>query len=265
MRLFDLDKFEEILQTITRNKTRSLLTAFGVFWGVFMLVFLMGGGEGFKRLMAKNFEGFAQNSGFLGAGVTSIAYKGFNGGRTWSLKTSDVDLLKRRISGIGEATCLSSNFGIEVKYKNRSVNSPNLKGILPNYRLIDSPKISHGRFITESDLRQCRKVCVIGKQVAEELFPGVANPCGQFISVGNIYYQIVGVNASTSSIGLMGSAQKSICIPLSTMQRLYSLGQNVDVICFTAKEGHTVTELEKPVENLIKRSTTSHPPTSRPL
>lgn len=252
MRLFDLDKFEEILQTITRNKTRSLLTAFGVFWGVFMLVFLMGGGEGFKRLMAKNFEGFAQNSGFLGAGVTSIAYKGLNSGRTWSLKTSDVDLLKRRVRGIGNVTCLSSQSIKEAKFKNRSANNTNLKGIMPDYRLIDNPIISHGRFITEADLRDHRKVCVIGKKIAEQLFPGVENPCGQFISVDNVYYLIVGVNASTSSVGLMGNAQESISIPLTTMQRIYSLGEDVAIVCFTAQKGFTVTELENRVESVIK-------------
>lgn len=252
MRLFDLDKFEEILQTITRNKTRSLLTAFGVFWGVFMLVFLMGGGEGFKRLMAKNFEGFAQNSGFLGAGVTSIAYKGLNSGRTWSLKTSDVDLLKRRVQGIGNVTCLSSQSIKEAKFKNRSANNTNLKGIMPDYRLIDNPIISHGRFITEADLRDHRKVCVIGKKIAEQLFPGVENPCGQFISVDNVYYLIVGVNASTSSVGLMGNAQESISIPLTTMQRIYSLGEDVAIVCFTAQKGFTVTELENRVESVIK-------------
>lgn len=252
MRLFDLDKFEEILQTITRNKTRSLLTAFGVFWGVFMLVFLMGGGEGFKRLMAQNFEGFAQNSGFLGAGVTSIAYKGLNSGRTWSLKTSDVGLLKRRVRGIGNVTCLSSQSLKEVKFKNRSMSNTNLKGIMPDYRLIDNPIISHGRFITEADLRDHRKVCVIGKKIAEQLFPGVENPCGEFISVDNVYYLIVGVNASTSSVGLMGDAQESISIPLTTMQRIYSLGEDVAIVCFTAQKGFTVTELENRVESVIK-------------
>lgn len=252
MRLFDFDKFEEIIQTITRNKTRSLLTAFGVFWGVFMLVFLMGGGEGFKRLMAQNFEGFAQNSGFIGAGTTSIAYKGFNSGRTWSLKTSDVDLLKRRVRGIGNVTCLSSQSLKETKFKNRSIDNTTLKGIMPDYRLIDNPIISHGRFITEADLRNHRKVCVIGKKIAEQLFPGVENPCGQFISMDNIYYLIVGVNASNSSVGLMGDAQESVSIPLTTMQRLYSLGEDVAIVSFTAQKGFTVTELEKSVESVLK-------------
>ena len=87
----DLDRWEEILVTITRNKTRSLLTAFGVFWGIFMLIVLMGGSEGMKDMLSANFEGFATNSGFLGTNETSKVYKGFQKGRYWELVNADVE------------------------------------------------------------------------------------------------------------------------------------------------------------------------------
>ena len=77
MRRFDLDTWEEILLTITRNKTRSFLTAFGIFWGIFMLISLMGGAKGLQQMLSRQFEGFATNSGFLGTNKTSKAYKGF--------------------------------------------------------------------------------------------------------------------------------------------------------------------------------------------
>ena len=87
----DMDTCEEILITITRNKTRSLLTAFGVFWGIFMLVALIGGGQGLEDMMKKNFEGFATNSGFLVSQRTGEAYKGFRKGRWWNLESTDID------------------------------------------------------------------------------------------------------------------------------------------------------------------------------
>ena len=87
----DLDTCEEILLTITRNKTRSLLTAFGVFWGIFMLVALIGGGQGMQEQMKQQFEGFATNSGFVAAQKTSEAYKGFRKGRWWDVETDDVE------------------------------------------------------------------------------------------------------------------------------------------------------------------------------
>ena len=93
----DIDTCEEILITITRNKTRSLLTAFGVFWGIFMLVALIGGGQGLQDMMQKNFEGFATNSGFLAAQKTGEAYKGFRKGRWWDLEAIDIERLRSQV------------------------------------------------------------------------------------------------------------------------------------------------------------------------
>lgn len=109
--MFDLDKWQEILQTITRNKSRSLLTAFGIFWGVFMLVFLMGGGDGLRKLMASNFKGLAQNSGFVMKGKAAKAYGGFKSGREWNLQISDVDLLQRRVPALETVTPIMGAWG----------------------------------------------------------------------------------------------------------------------------------------------------------
>ncbi len=93
----DIDTCEEILITITRNKTRSLLTAFGVFWGIFMLVALIGGGQGLEYMLKKNFEGFATNSGFLASQRTGEAYKGFRKGRWWNLESTDIERLRSQV------------------------------------------------------------------------------------------------------------------------------------------------------------------------
>ena len=91
----DRDNIEEMLLTISRNKTRSLLTAFGVFWGIFMLVFMLGGGHGMKEMLVQQLAGFASNAGFIAADQTGTAYKGFRKGRTWDLELADVENLKR--------------------------------------------------------------------------------------------------------------------------------------------------------------------------
>ena len=93
----DLDRWEEIFITITRNKTRSLLTAFGVFWGIFMLVALMGGGQGLQDMMSANFKGFATNSVFFGSNKTSEAYKGFRKGRYWDMEFNDVERIRQAV------------------------------------------------------------------------------------------------------------------------------------------------------------------------
>ena len=100
----DIDKWEEILITITRNKTRSLLTAFGIFWGIFMLVALMGGAQGLQEVMSANFKGFATNSAIFGADKTSKPYKGFRKGRTWNLELDDINRIKRQVAEVDVVT-----------------------------------------------------------------------------------------------------------------------------------------------------------------
>ena len=103
MRL-ERDTFREILDSITRNRSRSLLTGFGVFWGVFMLMLLVGGGQGLKQLMQNNFEGFAQNTCIIFAGETSKPYKGFRKGRSWNLTYDDVRRLQSTVPELETVT-----------------------------------------------------------------------------------------------------------------------------------------------------------------
>ena len=100
----DMDTCEEILVTITRNKTRSLLTAFGVFWGIFMLVALMGGGQGMQEMMQAEFEGFATNSGFMASQKTGEAYKGFRKGRYWDIENADIERIRKKVKDIDVIT-----------------------------------------------------------------------------------------------------------------------------------------------------------------
>lgn len=100
----DLDKYKEILDTITRNKSRSFLTGFGVFWGVFMLIALIGGGRGLKELLQKNFDGFATNSAMIWAQPTTKAYKGFRKGRMWTMDYKDVDRLRHNVPQLDKIT-----------------------------------------------------------------------------------------------------------------------------------------------------------------
>ena len=144
MRRIDLDTWEEILVTITRNKTRSLLTAFGVFWGIFMLVALMGGAQGMQDKLQQGFEGFATNSGFMGTNRTGKAYKGFQQGRAWDLENKDVERIRRSVSEIDVVTPTLARWGIEAVYNEHKI-SGTLKGFYPEYSAIEEPSISYGR------------------------------------------------------------------------------------------------------------------------
>lgn len=254
----DLDKWEEILITITRNKTRSLLTAFGVFWGIFMLVALMGGAQGLQDMMAANFKGFATNSAIFGSNRTSIAYKGFQKGRAWDLELNDVNKIKEQVREVDIATPTISNWGSKAVYGDKSSDCI-IKGLYPEYEKIEPQNISVGRFINDVDVRDRRKVCTIGKKIYEQLFPNKENPLGKFIRVDGIYYQIIGMNQQVSNMSINGGAERSIILPMTTMQQAYNVGKKIDLICITAKPGYTATEVAPKIEAAIKHSHYIHP------
>lgn len=252
MKLYDRDTWEEILITITRNRTRSLLTAFGVFWGIFMLVSLIGGGQGLEQQMQQQFEGFAQNSAFVVAQPTSEAYKGFRKGRWWSLELKDVKRVKN-VDGIAMVTPSFALWGKNMIYGENKYNGC-VKGLYPDYEYIEHQDIKYGRFINDVDVREARKVCVIGKRIYEALFKRGEDPCGKFIKVDGIYYRIVGMNDGEGNMNIQGPASESIVLPYSTMQQAYNVGKDVHVICFTVQPGVKVTDVEPQVESVVKEA-----------
>ncbi|MCP3894334.1 MULTISPECIES: ABC transporter permease [Bacteroides] len=247
----DIDSCEEILLTITRNKTRSLLTAFGVFWGIFMLVALIGGGQGMQNMMQKNFEGFATNSGFIWPQKTGEAYKGFRKGRWWSLNNDDVERVRKNVEGMAVVTPTVNRWGSTAIYGDKKY-SVIAKGLYPEYDQIETQQMSYGRFINDVDVSEARKVCVIGKRVYESLFKAGEDPCGKFVRVDGIYYRVVGVCVSEGNININGQASESVVLPFSTMQQAYNLGHNVDMICFTVKPGVKVSSLQPDIERVVK-------------
>lgn len=255
---FDLDTCEEIILTITRNKTRSLLTAFGIFWGIFMLVALMGGAQGVQDLLAKQFVGFATNSGFMGTNQTSKAYKGFQQGRFWELTNKDVDRVKMNVPEIDVVTPNITKWGVDMVY-NENKTSGTLKGLYPIYAKIEEPQISMGRYINDMDIQNRRKVCVLGSRIFETLFPDKNNPCGKYIEVNGIYYQVIGVNMAAGNMSVQGQAETSIIIPFSTMQQNYNFGDKIQMLSFTAKKGYPISEVQEKVEQVIKRAHNVHP------
>ena len=238
----DMDTCEEILVTITRNKTRSLLTAFGVFWGIFMLVALIGGGQGMQEKMKSQFEGFATNSGFIAAQKTSEAYKGFRKGRRWDLELEDVERV-RGIDGIKIATPSFALWGQTAVYGENKYEC-SVKGLYPEYEQVEHQEMTYGRFINDVDIREARKVCVIGKRVYESLFRPGEDPCGKYIRVNGIYYRVIGMCSSEGNVNIQGQASEAVTLPFTTMQQTYNLGQRIDVVCFIMKPGVKVTDVE---------------------
>ncbi len=253
MRL-DLDTYREIIDTLTRNKSRSFLTGFGVFWGIFMLVALMGGGNGLKELLQQNFAGFATNSALVWAQPTSKAYKGFRKGRMWTMDYKDVDRIRRSVPELDVVTPLLFSNGGTAYYGDRKA-TVGVSGAMPDYQRVNEPKLFYGRYIDDADIRDHRKVCVIQKKTYKELFPGGGDPCGKRIRIDNIYYQIVGVDYNMGEgVNITGENGTGVILPLTFMQQAYNRGNAVDLIAVTGRDGVVMSKVTDRIRETVARA-----------
>ena len=217
-----------------------------------MLLFLMGGGQGVKDMLYSNFEGFATNTTIIVSDrppsptpVSSADATGISATPTWTASRPWSPDLRRLLP-----RCPT---GVRTRYSKRTASRPTSGGIYADYAMIETPKIKYGRFLNDADVRQERKVCVIGKRVYEALFPEGGDPCGQRIKVGPVYYQIVGVDFNAGNISINGSADMAVTVPLPVVQKVYGRGDVVDLICMTGKSGVSMTAVEPILREVMAR------------
>ena len=249
---FDIDSFRETADSLTRNRRRTILTGFGVFWGLFMLLFMIGGGKGLKGLLEENFGGFATNTMVLISANTSKPYKGLPEGRYWNFDRTDIERLKQMIPELDVVSPMISGWGNTVEYGEYSTSAA-IKGVSADYCKIEQPKLRYGRYINQTDIKMERKVCVIGRRVYQQLFPEGGDPCGKYIKTGDIYFRIVGVDMSSSNISINSNSSYSIIIPETLAAAIYNRGNMVDIICLTARGGIHTSALEPRIRSIMAR------------
>lgn len=247
---FDTDRLREILDVLARNKARTFLTGFGVFWGVFMLVGLVGGGDGLKELLNNNLAGFATNSALVWAQPTTKPYHGFRKGRQWEMNYNDVKRLRAQVPELDVITPTISRWGANATHDDRS-SSGIIKGIMPDMQYVSEPKMMYGRYINEMDISQGRKVCVIGKQIYKNLFPKGGDPCGDVIRIDSVYFSVVGVNYADGNMNVNGNDQQAIYMPLTLVQQIYNRGNGIDMICVTGQRGVTMSDITDHIRTVI--------------
>ena len=247
--MIDLDRYKEILDTLTRNKTRSFLTGFGVFWGIFMLVALLGGGKGLRELLSSNFKGFANNSGVFIAQNTTKPYDGLKKGRSWSMVYKDLERVRQQVPEVDRVTPMISQWGFTAVHEDKK-SSCVFKGLEKDYQHIEAPDLYYGRYLNDLDNLQKRKVCIIGKKVYKTLFPKGGNPCGKEIRVG----PVVGVDYSPGELNINGSAEESVVVPIDVMRDAFAMGDTINLLCFTAHKGYKVSEIVPKIRTVLARA-----------
>ncbi|MDR3194223.1 MAG: ABC transporter permease [Tannerella sp.] len=251
--MFDIDRWIEIWVTITRNKTRSLLTCFGVFWGILMLVILLGSGRGMKNGVLGNFEGFATNSVFFYADRTSEPYKGFNKGRWWSMRNRDIESIRHNVDAIENLSPIIWGARGEKNIVFGQITGTfGVKGVMPGFFQIETQEIHYGRLLNDIDTQEKRKVCLIGTKVNETLFRN-ENPCGKYIRVNGLYYQIVGViKARSSNINIGGRSEESVFLPFTTLQQTQNQGDLFHFMAVSVERGFPVQAVIDEITAILK-------------
>ena len=253
MFIFDIDRWVEIWVTITRNKTRSLLTGFGVFWGILMLVILLGSGNGFKNGVLKNVDGFSTNSAFFFSERTGEPYKGYKKGRYWQMRNRDLETIRQRVKGVRYLSPMIMQWGGQNNVvRGQKAGTYNVRGVYSEYFNIETQHILAGRLLNEIDMIEKRKVCLIGNIVREVLFAPDEDPIGQYIRVNGIYYQVVGVIKPKPRAQIGGRTEESVMIPFKTLQQASNQGDKFWFLCATADDGYTCDKMVEDIKTVLR-------------
>lgn len=243
--MFDLDKWQEILGTIKKNKLRTILTALSVAWGIFILIILLGAGQGLRNGVQEQFARDAINSIEVWPGVTSMPYDGYKTGRFIQLTNDDYYNLKNNVIGIDKATANFDNWNSRIiSYKNEHAGFM-VRAVAPDHIYLEQAKLISGRFINEIDFNEFRKVAAIGYPVKETIFKD-EDPIGKFIDISGTKYKVIGVFTDPGK-----GDRDRIYIPLLTAQRVYNGKNHVNALWVST--GNSTSEQSEAIAENIRK------------
>ncbi|MGC9353133.1 MAG: ABC transporter permease [Mariniphaga sp.] len=254
--MFDLDLWKEIIDALKKNRMRSFMTAFGVFWGIFMLIIMSGAGRALENGIMDGIKAFATNSAFFWTERTSKPHKGFQRGRRWDYKNADMQYIRANLNDVEYLSPRlfgPNTYGGDNTVRGIKTGAFNIYGDYPDFYKIDPWTPIKGRLLNEIDIMQNRKVCIIGERVAEVMFDKEENPIGEYLKINGVYFQVVGVVNPETRINIGGGQKnEAIMIPFTTMQRTYNMGDVVHFFSVTSKPGVPVSRLEKRLKELLE-------------
>lgn len=252
--IFERDNWQEIFATIRKNKLRTFLTMLGVFWGIFMLVIMLGSGNGLRNGIMKGFSGTATNSFFVWTEQTTKAYKGMKPGRHFNFNLNDVAVLKQipELDVVSPMNQLGGYEGANNVVRGLKTAACEIQANYPNTAQIAQVKISKGRFLNDLDIKEKRKICVVGPRVVEMLFKKGEEAVGQYIRINGVYFKVVGVTQVAAG-GDEGRQQaQRINIPFSTFQNAFNYGTIVGWFAIKSKDDVPAEVSEKKVLAILQ-------------
>ena len=253
--MFDKDKWREIFQVLGKNMFRTTATAFGVFWGIFMLLIILGAGKGLQNGVMADFGNSVTNSMFLWSQTTTMPYLGFKQGRNFDIRNSDVEYLKKNVPEIeilSPRNQLGGWMGNNNVVRGIKTAAYSVYGDYPEYVKISPLKIQKGRFLNDSDIKEKRKICVIGYRVYEEMFAEGEEPIGEFIQINGVNFSVVGIYKSPLKGERGMEESEAIYVPFTTFQKAFNYGDAVGWLSITSKNGIPVSTIETKIVDALQ-------------
>jgi len=256
--LFDRDTWQEVWDSLSKNKLRSVLTMVGVWWGILLLIGLLGSAKGIENSFNRLFGNFATNSVFIWGQSTSKPFKGFQEGKAVRLSLSDAKRVEENIEGIEFVVPRNQTQGF-VSRKTLS-GTYSVAGDYPLLDIVQKKKLINGRFINQNDIDENKKSAVISEDIYKQLFEKEEESIGQYIEINGINFTVIGV-FEESNVNMGPSSD--IHIPFSTFQQIYNQGDQIGWMMITGQPEYDIKQIEADAKLLLKNLNKIHPDDKR--
>lgn len=266
--MFSRDKWSEILEALTSNWFRTILTSFGVLWGIFILVILLAAGKGLENGVKQGFGGIATNSMFMWAQTPSKPYKGLPKGRRYNFKISDVEAIKQNVPNlrfVSPRNQLGGFGGANNVVRGLKTGAFNVYGDYPEVIQQEPMDITSGRFVNYSDIEQNRKVAILGAGVINDMYDPGEEVIGSYIKVNGVNFMVIGTYRKKGNNGNPEENQKQIYVPFTAFSQAFNMGETVGWMSITAEDGSSITDLKTQIFDVIKSRHTIHPEDDRAI
>ncbi|PHR13981.1 MAG: multidrug ABC transporter ATP-binding protein [Aequorivita sp.] len=254
-KLFSRDSWAEIIEALSSNWFRTVMTAFGVLWGIFILVILLAAGNGLENGIKQGFNGMATNSMFMWAQTASQPYKGLPKGRRYNFKTDDVDAIKQQVPGlrfVSPRNQLGGFRGSNNVVRGLQTGAFNVYGDYPEIIQQQPMDITSGRFINYSDINEKRKVAIIGSGVQSALYNPGEEVIGSYIKINGVNFLVIGTYKKKGNNGDPEEMQKEIYVPFTSFSQAFNMGDIVGWMAITAQDDFSITNLKNQIFDVIK-------------
>jgi putative ABC transport system permease protein len=266
--MFSKDRWDEIIEALSSNWFRTILTAFGVLWGIFILVVLLAAGKGLENGVKSDFGGIATNTMFMWTQGISKPYKGLPKGRQFNYKTDDVQAIKDNVPNlrfISPRNQLGGFGGTNNVVRGLKTGAFNVYGDYPEIIQQEPMDITSGRFINYGDIEEKRKVAIIGEGVKTAMYGIAEDPLGTYIKINGVNFMVIGTYKKKGGNGDAEEEQKQIYVPFTTFSQAFNRGNNVGWMAITAEDGSSITEIKPQIFELLKERHTIHPEDDRAI